>query len=207
MKRNVVEDIFLTIRPEFVLRRLGHSRLRPPPDPIFNRITGTITEARALLEPKAVYIDTEISTKNPVSSEIELDGGFILPGTSIFRLLKDCYYATVFVGTVGRDITDESLNRAEEGRPDESFYLDTIGSEAAEELARVLHKWTHHRAKRQRESLTARFSPGYGDLPLAVQPDLLDYVHADEIGVTCSEAFMLSPRKSISGIIGWHSKN
>ncbi len=47
-----------------------------------------------------------------------------------------------------------------------------------------------------------RFSPGYGDYPLSVQPGLLKAIGADKIGVTTLESFMLLPTKSVTAIVG-----
>ena len=50
---------------------------------------------------------------------------------------------------------------------------------------------------------TWRFSPGYGDLPLTVQDDLLRSVNAEKrLGVTLSESGMLIPSKTVTALIG-----
>jgi len=50
--------------------------------------------------------------------------------------------------------------------------------------------------------LTDRFSPGYGDLPLEVQPALLEAAQAHRIGVTAAPSLMMIPQKSVSALIG-----
>ena len=48
----------------------------------------------------------------------------------------------------------------------------------------------------------SRFSPGYGDLPLEVQPMLLGFLGADrELGIRLSESLLMTPTKSVSAII------
>ena len=50
---------------------------------------------------------------------------------------------------------------------------------------------------------TWRFSPGYGDLPLALQEELLAAVEAGKrIGLATTQGHMLTPMKSVSAIIG-----
>ncbi|RKZ29471.1 hypothetical protein DRQ36_08535 [bacterium] len=204
MNRSVNKEILLPLRPEFILRRLGYGRTRPTPENIRNRIMGIISEARALIEPGAVYIDADIVLKQ--FHLFELEGKFDLPGESITRLLKDSEKATVFAGTIGGEITDEVDNRISEGRDDEALFLDAVGSEAAEELARLMHRWAHHRAKRTGMTVTGRFSPGYGDFVLETQREIIEYLGAEEIGISVNNRFMLTPRKSVTGIIGWNSK-
>ncbi len=48
---------------------------------------------------------------------------------------------------------------------------------------------------------TMRFSPGYGDYPLSVQPALLQAVRAEKIGITALESYMLLPTKSVTAVV------
>ncbi len=50
--------------------------------------------------------------------------------------------------------------------------------------------------------ITPRFSPGYGDLPITIQPDILKILGAYKFGLTCTESFILVPRKSVTAILG-----
>lgn len=47
-----------------------------------------------------------------------------------------------------------------------------------------------------------RFSPGYGDYPLSLQPKLLKAIGAGKIGVSSLESYMLLPTKSVTAIVG-----
>ena len=51
--------------------------------------------------------------------------------------------------------------------------------------------------------LTGRYSPGYGDLPLALQPFVAELVNARRaVGLAVSSAGILTPRKSITALLG-----
>ena len=51
--------------------------------------------------------------------------------------------------------------------------------------------------------MTQRFSPGYGDSPLEMQIQLLNFLDAENaLGITLSKGLMMSPSKSITYIIG-----
>ena len=51
--------------------------------------------------------------------------------------------------------------------------------------------------------MTERFSPGYGDSPLEMQTQLLELLDAErQLGITLSKGYMMSPSKSITGIMG-----
>ncbi len=51
--------------------------------------------------------------------------------------------------------------------------------------------------------LTFRFSPGYGDVPLTLQRQLLAVLEAHKrIGLALTDSLLMTPTKSISGIVG-----
>ena len=49
----------------------------------------------------------------------------------------------------------------------------------------------------------ARFSPGYGDWDIIVQPEILKLARANLINVTATNSCMLLPRKSVTAVIGF----
>lgn len=51
--------------------------------------------------------------------------------------------------------------------------------------------------------LTDRFSPGYGDLPLSLQPAVLGALDAERrLGIHLSDSFLMTPAKSVTAVIG-----
>ena len=51
--------------------------------------------------------------------------------------------------------------------------------------------------------LTDRFSPGYGDLPLALQSAVLAALDAQRrLGIQLSGSFLMPPSKSVTAVIG-----
>ena len=54
---------------------------------------------------------------------------------------------------------------------------------------------------------TTRYSPGYGDFPLEVQHDFLSALDAQRaIGLYANDAFLLTPMKSVTAVIGVGNK-
>lgn len=203
MKRAIQTEVFVHIRKSFVMRRLGYSKYRPAPNQIVLRVDEAITEARALIEPKIAYVDTKIIGKNP--PETKFEDGFSVVSQKISKLLSKCVEACVFAGTIGK-VLEQELSGLWDDDAQKALILDSIGSEAAEELARTIHKWTSFRARRNRMAVTGRFSPGYGDFKLEYQPQILEYTGAGEIGMQANQDYLLFPRKSVTGVIGLYSK-
>ena len=51
--------------------------------------------------------------------------------------------------------------------------------------------------------LTDRFSPGYGDLPLDIQPAVCAALDAGRrVGIHVSDSFLMNPMKSVTAVIG-----
>ena len=51
--------------------------------------------------------------------------------------------------------------------------------------------------------LTDRFSPGYGDLPLSVQPEILTATDAmRRLGTQVTQSCLINPRKTVTAVIG-----
>ena len=54
--------------------------------------------------------------------------------------------------------------------------------------------------------MTDRYSPGYGDLPLTLQPRLLALLDAErKIGLTLTDTCLMTPRKSVTALFGLSS--
>jgi len=53
------------------------------------------------------------------------------------------------------------------------------------------------------QTLTFRFAPGYGDLPLSTNKMILEELKAEKrIGIHLTETMLMTPRKSIVAILG-----
>ena len=126
--------------------------------------------------------------------------GLLLPGNLARDMLKECGRAVLLLCTLGAEF-DRLLRYAQARDMAQAVLLDACGSayvedgcdRAQEEIA----------ARHPGLYLTDRFSPGYGDLPLSVQPALLRALDAERrLGVCAGESFLLNPMKSVTAVIG-----
>ncbi|MDR2909551.1 MAG: methionine synthase [Oscillospiraceae bacterium] len=131
-------------------------------------------------------------------------GGTVLtlPGKDVSRLLCGCQRVILSAVTLGLGLDREiSL----QFRRDASFglFLDAAASAFIEEACDRLEAELRDDAQSRGFFLSRRYSPGYGDLPLSVQPLILEILDTGRrIGVTCSPSFIMTPRKSVTAITG-----
>ena len=125
-----------------------------------------------------------------------------LPGQALSRHLQNCPKVILFAATVGLTI-DRIIQRHFVTEPAIAVWLNAIGSERVEALCRLF--CTELKADYAAEGLVPieRFSPGYGDLPLAFQKDIFTLLDCPrKIGVTLNQSLLMSPEKSVSALVG-----
>ena len=153
---------------------------------------------REKLRPAYVYRE---STVELVDKGVKLpEPGLLLTGKDIKRHLSGCTRVVVMAATVSAE-ADKLIRRAAVTDMAESLAVDCLCSAAVEQLC--------NRAEEEIFSVvsapyrTWRFSPGYGDLPIALQRELLTALNAQRrIGLTVTDSFLLVPSKSVTAIIG-----
>ena len=129
---------------------------------------------------------------------IDLDG-LVLTGKDIAEHLQGCDRAAVMAVTVGQG-ADRLIRRYETEDMAKAVIADAFAGAAVEQAADMAQREIQQRYKDK--WLTWRFSPGYGDLPLDLQADLLRFLRARERTGIVLRGGMLSPMKSITAFIG-----
>ena len=139
---------------------------------------------------------------------LERDGGaFTLPeagvtltGATAARMLAQCDQAALLICTLGAGF--ETMLRAEQARDmARAVMLDACGSAWVESGCDAAEK--ELAARFPGRYLTDRFSPGYGDLPLALQPAICAALDAGRrVGVQVTDSFLMNPSKSVTAVIG-----
>lgn len=80
----------------------------------------------------------------------------------------------------------------------QAFMIDSAASVAVESYMKKLQLFLSDELKMVS---TKRAAPGYGDIPLSVQREIISMF--PDSGITCNDEFMLSPVKSMTGVVGW----
>lgn len=183
------------MRPDIdeALRYLG---VRGPAEPSLRSRAETLAqELTAHITPRCTWRPLPLTRKGGTL----FLAGVPLPGHSAARMLADCQQAALLLCTLGAEF-DLWLRRLQARDMSAAVMLDALGSayvesacDAAEaEIAARFPDMYH----------TDRFSPGYGDLPLSLQPALLELGESRRIGVSCNDSLLMTPQKSVSALIG-----
>ena len=116
--------------------------------------------------------------------------------------LEGCKGVIIFACTIGSGI-DRLIRRYERVEPSKGLMFQGFGAERVESLADTFNWMVKEEAKEAGLLTNPRFSPGFGDLPLTVQPELLKLVDAErKLGITLNASYLMAPSKSVTAIIG-----
>lgn len=133
----------------------------------------------------------------------ELDLGFgKFKSEDLCKNLKGCSEAFIFASTLGIGI-DRFLQKLSLTSPSTLFIADGIASALAESVCDETELQIKGNLL-----CNPRFSPGYGDLPLEIQPHILRILNAQKLlGVTIGKQLLMTPTKTITAIMGIKNEN
>lgn len=135
------------------------------------------------------------------------DEGFFLPeaditltGNTARTMLATSTKAAVLICTLG--VGFDSALRAMQARDmAKAVLLNGCGSALVEQGCDAAE--VELKARFPDFYLTDRFSPGYGDLPLTLQPSICAALNAQRrLGVTVTPSLLLNPSKTVTAFIG-----
>ncbi len=124
-------------------------------------------------------------------------GGRVLESRALSVALAGCDEALFLSATLGFG-AERLLRRYAASSPSLHFVTDAI----ADALVEALCDAAEERALGAEEH-TARFSPGYADLPLSFVKDILEKTNAEKLlGVGLTDAYLAIPTKTVTAVIG-----
>jgi len=131
----------------------------------------------------------------------ELDLGFArTTSRGLKRHLEGCDEIILFACTAGAEM-DRRITRAKLQSPAKGLLMHAIGAQQVEGgCDRLCRQLAEQFPDKQ---LTDRYSPGYGDLPLEMQRDVMTALDCGRtVGITLTDSLLMTPSKSVTAIIG-----
>lgn len=189
----------LKINKEEVLRYLGYSGKKP--DEETDRcIDEMILLADSVLSPKEIHgiFDTENCPDG-----IKLKGtDTVFGGNDIENHLDGSFRCILFAATLGAE-AERQLNILQKKDMQKAVIFDAVCDTYIEEFSDVCCKKLKEEMRKNGLYINTRFSPGYGDLSIERQTDIISVLNCTKlIGLTVTDSFILLPRKSITALIG-----
>lgn len=173
-----------------VLRYLGYKQGKNILDEKTNRIIDTeFKKALEIIKPVGIYKTYSID-EFPIK----------LSGKHIKNHLKNSEGLILLTVTIGSKIDKAITEKFNEGKYTEGVVLDAVATELVEACADLFTENLQN--KFSEFNFTPRFSPGYGDWHLNVQPKIIKELEAYRIGISVSDSMFLIPRKTITAVIG-----
>ena len=126
---------------------------------------------------------------------------------SLAKHLDGCQKTVLFAATLGFEL-DRLIAKYSRLLPSRALCLQALGAERIEALCDAFEQELLLQNEYKDMCLRPRFSPGYGDLPLALQRDIFSALcPARHIGLSLTDSLLMSPSKSVTAILGVASKH
>lgn len=173
-----------------------------PPEELRQQAAAVAEELAAQVQPRYTY---------KLFPLVREEAGFRLSGTSLLlsgqtsqRMLAQCGQAVLLACTLGTKF-DAMVRSAQARNMAQAVILDACGSALVEQGCDEAER--DIAARFPGLYLTDRFSPGYGDLPLSLQPAICAVLDAERrVGIHVTSSFLMNPGKSVTAVIGLSDK-
>ena len=158
-----------------------------------------IDDARRLAKPKIAMSVKKLIAQGNDFVEI---AGCKFVSKKLSKALNGASHLCLFLVTTGGRIEKAATKYMSQGDSLKGYFMDRLGSMAAESLAENTEFDLRKRYRIKGRSVSMRFSPGYCDWNIEEQFKLAKILKFSKAGVRLTDGCMMVPKKSISGIIG-----
>lgn len=183
-------------RPE-VMRYLRMGRVRPD-EVLEARLAAVERDVLAAVRPVSYW---QLVPVEGTRSRYRV-GCLSLSSERLYETLAGCRHAFLFCATLGAGV-DALLRRYGQSSAADLVLAQAVSTALMETYCDDCQRRMLAEPAVCGETLRMRFSPGYGDLPLEVQRDLMTALDATRrAGIALTETMLMIPSKSVSAIIG-----
>ena len=182
-----------------VWRYLGLRGTRPDAA-MAEQIEDVIAALSGAVEPRQVSRRFALRWMGGDALEIE---GLRVESRALAKNLRGCGEAFLMAATLGI-APDRLIARAQAaGEMGRAMIVQAASAAMIEAWCDVVNEDLRAQAAREGLKLRPRFSPGYGDFPLACQEGLLRLLGAQKhAGIALTDSLLMIPTKSVTAVVG-----
>ena len=170
------------------------------PEEIDRQVTEACGEILRTVRPRAAWRELSLDWED--GGRLYVTGGSELCSRKVRSLVKGCSSAVFWALTLGTE-ADMLIRRASLTDIGKALVADSCLNAAIEEASGNFTGRLRKEYAAQGLFLTEWCSPGCGDFAIAFQETLLELLDAPRrIGLTCTGEFILTPQKSVTGLMG-----
>lgn len=191
---------YLPLEKSEVLRYLGYRRKQELMPDISALVDEMIMEVQNVSNARYLYQAYDF-TLDEANHAIHLTNtDLVLQSKQLYSHLKHAKQVVLLAATLGIEV-ERQVRLYELSEMTKAFVLDAACVDYIEKICDLAE--VDIDSQFTDSVLNRRFSPGYGDLSLEVQPQFLKTLGADrQLGLTLTENYLMIPRKSVTAILG-----
>ena len=153
---------------------------------------------RLLNSARPKYIENSFLLDHQNDEILLADSSIYLPGKSIANHLQGCTHCVIMAATLGIE-ADRVIRQTQLFAMTTAVVMDACATAYIEAFCDAAEAAIN----KKYGPCNFRFSPGYGDLPITLQKDLLVLLDAEKkIGLHVNASNLLIPGKSVTAILG-----
>lgn len=121
--------------------------------------------------------------------------------TPLGRIYPQAEQLALFASTMGSHISRTIELLFKENDFALGSMLDAVASLAADKAAEVCEDYFHQQLGESSDLVVLSYSPGYCGWHISAQKRLFGFLHPEEIGMSLNTSYLMSPLKSVSGVL------
>jgi hypothetical protein len=191
----------ITVNTEAIERALGYNS-GSMPDHFQDMLNSLIQESKNHLEIKGGFnlIHDDVRVEN--KSRLIVNNTEFITENIITTQLQKIEGSALFACTLGKQYDDWCRSFDDENDIFYHYFAEAIGSEIIEAAVDWLEGQINIEAEKLGLNCTNRYSPGYCDWNVSDQHNLFSFFPDNFCGIEVTESALMTPIKSVSGIIG-----
>jgi len=191
-----------SIDPEAIAEYMGYEVSQPAPEPVVDVINGILDEVPALCDIRGGYIITEQLIVDSKSKTLRVGDVEFLTRNIVTHQLRNSKAAAWFVCTTGEALSGYTRKLMDDGDLLKGYAVDVLANITVDLAMDRIQENLKDEASEIGWQITNRYSPGYCGWDITEQKKLFSLLPPGFMGVSLSESALMTPIKSVSGIIG-----